>query len=42
VSQSEWLMVITAAGRSFYEAEHPRYRELYPQVEAPEPTRSRV
>jgi hypothetical protein len=38
-SQLAWQMVITAAGRDLYEREWARYRELYPDVEAPEPMR---
>jgi hypothetical protein len=33
---------ITAAGRALYEREWTRYRELYPDVEAPERQRMRA
>ena len=33
-------MYITAKGRAFYVDQWARYRELYPDVDAPEPQRA--
>jgi hypothetical protein len=32
-----WRFELTPDGRAFYEREWARYRELYPEVDAPEP-----
>jgi hypothetical protein len=36
-SEMAYEMVTTAAGRALYREQWRRYRELYPNVEAPEP-----
>jgi hypothetical protein len=39
-SELAYEMVMTDAGRALYEREWARYRELYPDIEAPEPARA--
>jgi hypothetical protein len=41
-SVSAWAMVITTTGKTLYEREWARYRELYPDVDAPEPAPTRA
>lgn len=42
VSEQEYRLHITLFGRSYYEEHWQRYRQLYPDVEAPEPMQERT